>query len=112
MKFKECPEEEDYLTEMSNLTPEDSGLKNNIWILSKNNKTIYGPRIMVKIDNDLIPICISDKPGIVIDTFISIPNFTDIQSWIVLNKDLLLKYWNSEGSMSMRDVLDNLIKHN
>lgn len=101
---------EDYLTEMSNLTPDDTGLDNIVWILPKTNKEKHGPRIKVKIDNELIPISISKTPRVMVKTKTRIPGFSIIQKWIVDNEQLLLDYWNSEGEMSMRIVLDRIKK--
>lgn len=103
-------DESHVLFEMSNLTPKDTGLDYVIWLIPKNNREKHGPRLKVRINNVLIPVSICDEPRVCINTNLRIPEFRNLQEWIIANKDLLLEYWNSDGNMSMRDLLDRIIK--
>ena len=103
-------EGEDILFEMSNLVPENTGLEYIVWIIPKNNREKHGPRIKVNINNILIPVSVNDNPQVMVNTDKQIPDFNNLQKWIVLNKDILLQYWDSKGTMSMRTVLDGIKK--
>ena len=103
-------DESHILFEMSNLTSKDTGLDYIIWLIPKNNSEKHGPRLKVRVNNVLIPVSICDEPRVCVNTNLRIPEFRNLQEWIITNKDLLLEYWDSDGSMNMRDLLDRIIK--
>ena len=100
------------LEEMANLTKEDTGLDYIVWIYPKTNKEGHWARIKVQVDkNNRIPMSISDNPEWKVDE-VSVPSKkgNKIKKWIILNKDILLQYWNSEGEMSLKVVFSKLKK--
>ena len=107
-------EEVEKFFEMANLTPDDTGLPFIIWISPKSGKEKHWARIKVEYDNILYPISISGDPQFQTSGHIKIPfsgkQIKQIKKFVTSNKALLLKYWNSEGKMSLRVVLDSIQK--
>lgn len=102
--------EKESLWEMSNLIPKDTGLKYIVWVSTQIGKEKHGPRIKVEIDGNRVPVTIEDNPQwkskkITIDA----KSFNQIKEWILLNKKLLLDYWNSKGTMSSKYVVNKLV---
>lgn len=95
--------------EMANLTKEDTGLPYIIWISPSSGKEKHWARIKVSYKNELIPVSISDDPKIMIKGK-NISKFDLIKKFIIMNKDILLDYWNSKGEMSLRLVFSKLKK--
>ena len=99
------------LYEMANISKQKTGLPVMIWVSYNTGKEKHGARIKIKIDNTLIPISISDTPEVKASSAnIKSGILKQITSWIVLNKKVLLKYWNAKGSLGIDYVLDNIIK--
>lgn len=96
------------LYEMSNVIKDYTGLDYVVWISTNSNSSQHGPRIKVRIDGEFIPVSIEDDPRITIATNKTIPNFNDLQKWIIMNKELLLQYWNSQGEIDIVTVIKNL----
>lgn len=101
------PEMHDELNEMANLSKERTNLSVIVWVQVNNPMQHNSPRI--KFNNsksntlspdNLVPISISDDPHILSKPApkmeISSSDFENVRSWIILNKDVLLKYWNAE----------------
>jgi len=100
--------------EMSNLTPEDTGLPFIIWISPKSGKEGHWARIKVEYNNKLYSMSIDDNPEWKIKDHIKIPvpikQTKKIIDFVKQNKNILLDYWNSKGNMSMGFVLKNIKK--
>lgn len=114
MKTYEKKFKQDQLFEMSNLTNDDTGLPFIIWIAPMSGKERHWARVKVEKDGNLYPMSISDNPEWKMKKNVQNP-FSGretklIQTFIKNNKNLLLSYWESGGTMSMRVVLDNLEK--
>ena len=99
------------LFEMANISSSKTGLPVMIWISYNTGKEKHYARIKIKVANDWIPITISDNPEVKTDKVkIKSATLNKIISWIVLNKDVLLKYWNAKGKLGIDYVLDNIKK--
>ena len=105
---------EDLLYEMANLYQADTNLPMIIWISPKGNAK-HGPRIKVAVNKshkanigDSVSISISDDPKIVAGKDLSFEYFKLARRFVLLNKDLLIKYWNYEIT-STKAVLNSLI---
>ncbi len=109
-KLKRYIRMDEHLYEMANLTKEDTGLNYIVWISPRTGKEKHCARIKVQLNMEFIPVTIEDVPRIAVKKNVEIPNFKKLQKWIVLNKDLLLQYWNSNGEMSLKLVFKNLKK--
>jgi hypothetical protein len=110
--------ESSFLFEMSNLSKEDTGLDKTIWVSVKNHSS--GPRIKVNYDNSLkfdnnynFSVSISDDPKVIsgnteenVIKKIGKSTLEDIFDWILLNQEILLKYWNSE--ITTREMLNSI----
>ena len=95
------PQEE--LFEFSNLIQVDTGLPMIVWASVKNHSS--GCRIKVqnntssKIDlSDSYCISVSDNPEVVSGVCKQKKYLTLVRRWIMLNKEILLRYWNMEIS--------------
>lgn len=100
--------------EMSNLTSDDTGLPFIIWISPKSGKEGHWARVKVEHGGRMYSMSIDDNPEWKMPSRVKIP-FTGkqtklIKSFIKQNKDILLAYWNSNGTMSMRVVLNSIKK--
>lgn len=98
-----------HIDEMANVDKQDTGLPYSIWIDSEGRDRVVPystPRLKVDVDGERIPVSISDAPKILVDK--NIPQFTEIASWIVKYKKVLLKHWNKE--LSDRQTLNMLGK--
>ena len=104
--------ESDVLFEMANLISKYTGLEYIVWVSVRSNREKHGPRIKVKIQNVFIPVTISDEPKVAVSTNLRIPEFRNLQEWIILNKDLLLEYWNCDGKMDLQELLSKIKKVN
>jgi hypothetical protein len=96
--------------EMANLIKSDTGLDYKIWISPKSGEEKHWARIKVEIDDNMIPVSISDHPIILIKRKVIIPNFNKLQKFILINYDVLIDYWNSKGEMSLQEVFKRLKK--
>lgn len=105
--------EQEILFEMSNLIKSDTGLNYKIWIQVKTGKEKHWARIKVEVNSELIPISISDNPEIMIKAkqdIIDSKNLNQIKKWIIINKDLLLEYWNSKGDLGLKEFFKRMKK--
>jgi hypothetical protein len=99
------------LFEMANLTPGDTGLKQIVWIHSQTRKEKHYARIKLDYNKELIPIAVSDNPEVKgSKTAVPAKVLNPVKKWIVLNKDILLKYRDSNGKLSLKVVFENLKK--
>ena len=96
-------EEIEIFNEMSNIRQSQTGLPMIVWFLGRGGEK-HGPRLKVQSNHsqsisptNLISITISDNPELVQGN-IDQEDFKLIKKFILLNKDLLLKYWNHELS--------------
>lgn len=91
---------EDYtdgIYEMANLQPSETGLSYSVWVDSEGKDRLPKhniPRIKILVNNEFIPISISDDPEILVDK--KVKNFREVRNWIIKNKEALLKHWNRE----------------
>lgn len=97
---------EDALYVMSNIRKGRTGLPCNVYIqFQPDNKKKYQhnePRIKFQNNtsdritslSDLIPVSIDNEPQILIATKYPKGIFKQVKKWIILNKELLLEYWN------------------
>lgn len=106
-------EEEMNLWEMANLRPETTGIDNYVIWVSSGEAVRHGPRIKVargvkwdKKNNATIPL--TGIPRVVGDIGITQDEFAKIVEWITLNKDPLMRFWNSE--LATDELLDLLKK--
>ena len=96
------------LDEMSNLTKRRTGLPMNISVqIETDEQKKYKhnlPRLKFQNNksdrvtgiSDLIPISISDNPKVLIDKKYENELYKAAREWIILNKDVLLQFWNQE----------------
>jgi hypothetical protein len=108
--YKKIYEKEKF-EEMANLSKQKTGLDYIIWVFPQTGKEKHWARIKVQIDNNRIPISISDNPKILSSNVeINAKSLNKIKVWIVLNKEVLLNYWNAKGKISIDEILDKLKK--
>lgn len=94
------------LCEMANIGTNVTGLPVVVWV---SVKVPNHPRPRMKFNknkgnvrkvSDLIPISIDDDPKILLNNppklGITEPEFEQIRAWIIKNKEVLVKFWNSE----------------
>ena len=101
------------LWEMSNLFQEDTGLPMVIWVSPKGN-TKHGPRIKVSktyshkdTGRDSFSLTIEDDPKVIGNLGrIRARDAEKVMEWVILNKDLLLAYWNYK--ISTKSFLNGL----
>ncbi len=97
------------LVEMANLQPSDTGLKPVINVVSKGGAK-HGPR--VKVSNiagtfhhtDNFSLTLEPIPRIVGNCKIKKEHLDDINDWVTLNREHLVKVWYHGDSMSIHDV--------
>lgn len=102
---------QDAMFEMANLPPRRTGLKYQIWYSAKVEK--HKPRIKVDLgDGKCISIQIEDHKVIGATNKISSRDLDDIFTWIDLNKEILITYWNDAhtGSIDNGDVIEKVKK--
>lgn len=109
VKILNTPSEE--LFEFSNLVQVDTGLPMVIWVSVKNHSS--GCRIKVqnntssKIDlSDSYCISVTDDPQIVSGTCKQKKYLTTVKQWVIVNKEVLLRYWDME--ISTKEMLNGL----
>ena len=96
--------------EMANISRQKTGLDCIIWIMYKTNKEKHVPRIKIKINNDFVPISISDEPELKVQIKIDSKLLNKIKKFILINKDILLKYWNGMGDTGIDEILNKIKK--
>ncbi len=114
MKLTELHEEKMNLWEMANLSPEDTGVpRYTIWV-SSGQAVKHGPRIKVTKgirwkENENATVTIQDTPKVIGGDSIGMrkKEYDAIAEWVILNKDLLLRFW--KGRMSTKALLDQLV---
>jgi hypothetical protein len=117
-KFVEYLEEQD-LYEFANLDDMDTGIKNIIlhaYSQGDGKKLPHGARIKVSnirgkysnSDNFVLDI----KTGTIVEGQCKLSNkeLQQIRNWISLNREELISYWDSEGSMVTRAFLNSIKK--
>lgn len=90
------------INEMANISKTSTGLPCKIYISDRLGAN-RGPRIKVNADysdtwsGNSFTITISDTPTVIGNTCkIKESDIEEIKDWILLNKDILLKYWKEE----------------
>lgn len=84
--------------EMSNLSPKQTNLPTIVWVSVKGNAK-HSPRVKVVTspgrykEDDTATVTISDNPELV-DGKIDNKYLKPAKEWIILNKDVLIDYWN------------------
>jgi len=96
--------------EMANISIKKTGLDYIVWISPQSGKEKHNARIKIQIDNDFVPITISDNPELKSKTKIDSKKLNKVYKWIILNKETLLKYWNGKGKIGIDEILDELKK--
>ena len=81
----------DLLTEMSNISKQKTGLDYIVWLFPNTGKEKHGERIKIKVNNDYVPITISDEPEVKSFVKIDSKKLNKIKNWIILNKEILVK---------------------
>lgn len=106
---------EEYLFEMSNLRPSETGLPMVVWILPKSGREKHGPRIKVqtkhgrKMDaSNTVSVSVSDKPKIMAGSGLSQKDFKIISAFINKHKEALMGYWDEE--LSTMELISKLNK--
>ena len=107
---KLIPVTEDILTEMSNIPPRKTGLKKPAWI---SPTTTHGPRIKIYRTrpseyDESFTVTIEDEPQIIGKVFVTNKELKNIKSFVKLNKDLFLMFWDSK--IGTKELLKNLKK--
>ena len=104
--------EEELLYEMASVSKEDTGLPYKLWLDSAgtNRNTKHNEiRIKVEVDGDRIPVIVDkENPYISKSVGKTIPNFKEIQEYIVKYYDVFVKHWN--GELTDRQALNMLNK--
>lgn len=96
--------------EMANISTKKTGLDYIVWISPQSGKEKHSARIKVKIDNNFVPITISDNPEVKSSVKIDAKKLNRIKKWIIKNKKVLLKYWNGKGEITIDEILGSLKK--
>jgi hypothetical protein len=109
VKIIQTPTED--LFEFSNLIQADTGLPMVVWVSVKLHSA--GARVKVQKDdstkinpNNTFSVSISDEPRIVAGEYNDNKNLEQLYGWIILNKDVLLQYWNFE--ISTKEMLEKI----
>lgn len=102
--------------EMASLSPKVTGVPLAIFVSPRMGQ--HGPRIKVGLkpsdfkSGNTLSLTISDNPEVVAGTVKLDKHSLEIaRQWIILNKDILLRFWNDD-TMYMDDLYDNLQKIN
>lgn len=99
--------------EMASLSPKVTGVPLAIFVSPRMGQ--HGPRVKVGTkpsDFKSLYLTISDNPEVVAGTVKLDNRSLEIaRQWIILNKDILLRFWNDD-TMYMDDLYDNLQKVN
>ncbi len=106
--------DEDYLIEMAVVSKEDSELPYDIWLDKaghQRNVPHNKPRIKVRVNNDLIPVLISDNPDVPENVKKNNSNWNfkglnNVKKFILKYKDVLIQYW--ENQLTDKQVLNAL----
>ena len=98
----------DLLTEMANISKQKTGLDYIVWLFPKTGKEKHGARIKIRVNNNFIPITISDDPEVKSFARLDAKKINKIKEWIVLNKEVLLEYWNGQGDIAIDEILEKL----
>lgn len=102
-RIQEFLDTDEALFELANLDKFDTGLPMMVWIGEKRGP--HGPRVKVArtynhrtIAGDSFSVSIVDKPKIVAGDqgVISNKDVKKVINWILLNKTMLLQYWDSK----------------
>lgn len=107
--------DDQYLVEMANLQPVDTGMAYTVNVVSKGGAK-HGPR--VKVSNvpgrwafdDNFSITLEPNPRVIGNCKIKSYHLDDIKDWIKLNHDHIHKIWNDTGTMSINDVANGFTK--
>jgi hypothetical protein len=90
------------INEMANISKTSTRLPCKIYISDRLGVN-HGPRIKVNADysdkwsGNSFTITISDTPTVIGNTYkVKESDIEEIKDWILLNKDILLKYWKEE----------------
>ena len=106
----------DDLFEMSNISREDSGLPVRVWVSSKMSAAErHGPRLKVELPgkgSPTIPVLLRmDITSDDVIGYVTLPAkiLNPLRSFINLNYDILIQYWNDEIStkqmiLSIKDI--------
>jgi len=92
---------EDSLFEMSNISPRDTNLPVVVWVFEK-GKSKHGPRVKVMTHPgkmnlaETVSISVSDNPEVVAGEKLDPEIFNLVKKWVILNKKVLLDYWNNK----------------
>ena len=86
--------------EMAKAVKADTGLPYDIWLGN-------ALQLIVDVDGDLIPVSISKSPEILIPNK-SIPNFSEVERYIIKYYDPLMRHWN--GELTDKQILNVLGK--
>ncbi len=102
----------DILYEMSNLHQSETGIKSIIFISGK-GKSKHGPRIKLSSNNNPnnldISIMVSNKPEIKHgEKLLKSKELKLINKWIILNKKIIVDYWNYE--ISTKEMIKTINK--
>jgi hypothetical protein len=100
--------------EMANIEQELTGLE--VLVFASPKMGSHGPRIKfqngyetrVTSKSNLIPMSISSRPEVLVDVKLKISkkDLNKIKQWIILNKEVLLKYWNQE--VNTREFINSI----
>lgn len=104
-----------YLVEMANLQPQDTGIAYTVNVVSKGGAKHDS---IVKVSNipgrwahdDNFAITLEPNPRIIGNCKIKNSHLDDIKDWIKLNHEHINKIWNDPGTMSINDVASGFVK--
>ena len=101
--------DDQFLVEMANLQPSDTGIMHTINVCSKGGAK-HGPRVKVSnvpgryAHDDNFSLTIEPNPRVIGNCKIKPQHLDDIKDWIKLNHEHIHKVWNDDGRMSIHDV--------
>jgi hypothetical protein len=93
-------------TTIPTLAPEDTGLPMTACLLTR-DVSRDGPRVEVSRQHgqqltlrDVVSVSISDNPRIIDGGQLLNPGLRLVRAWVLLNEDVLLRYWSHELSQT------------
>lgn len=100
---------------MANVPPEDTGLPAGVVVFVSPQQGQHGPRIKVSntpgrmVPTDTFSVTIEDHPQVVGQAKFPASTVAKIGEWVVLNKEVLMRYWNTASTnYKTKDMLNDL----
>lgn len=107
-------EDSEQFFEMANIRQKNTGLPMVIWVSEKGTSK-HGPRVKVSRTHnskvniaDTVSVSVSDNPQIAAGAGLDSSDFLLVRKYIILNKKVILDYWN--GETDTYELLERLRK--